>query len=925
MKLNKIFMALAAMAMVGCSSEDVSDFSANQAIDDAGMIQLGDNFVLAGVGEDDAVTRTHWEQSGKSLVNKFLPIYAEGTTPTGKVLGDVADLEAEAVGLCWLGTGAATAEVNTNYEFYHFGWLNKDAKKAEFECDELTNGSLYSEIGNTTKVELGVAGGLVAGTALNEANPATDFNTGVTPTAIPTKSQKGGKDNLDYNSGIYQTKNKAIFGGDYIVYYPFNKDFKDRGTIPAVATTTFDDVPAGADLDELVNPKLGKATFRYSRKVTIEGGDQAAKFKLDNLSTLVRLKLIAGDDGADALKVDQIVLYSAKKQLLKQANLAADKIVAGKEGVELYDKCDSALTITANKAGGIELNKNNNHPHSAWITVLPTTVEDLEVLLHTTIAGKGVWARVNKSGTTFEEGAAKLIEITVKAADFKSEFIAVDEPSLIKARNDARLNGGGTVTIIGDITLDGTTADVKTGVAPATKFQYDFYTDVKDTKITYTGDAIIVPEDVTLKAGTTIKSDVLVLGKTCCTGTYGGRLEINGGTLNNVTMEPTKAKVNNQTDYDNYNPMVTYNGAATIAAGKTFDVQAGTVEVNAAVAHKGNIKIAKDASLTVEAGGDLNFMGSTVVNDGTIVVKAAGNFDMTDKDGNATATDGERMTNNNKFIHNVDAEVGTAVQSMKQNGEYRCRVNDQIKLDDAFLQWTACSVIEMVNTGAKEYNLGTAKSIGYKHNGKFINIEVNSGALTKFVNEKDNNVIEIGDLTVIQGGLNVDYKKVDGTTTYRRTLKVHGDMTVKAATTLSNSKQIIITDEDANGENKGNLTVVGAGVTLKYTGAKANKDGLAVAKDIKVNGNVALFDAGDDDALDITCANFYLVDHAKAIFGNRTDGAAKNMTVSGTIDNPKDCIFEITAASGANVLGWVTCTTLKVGGTFPGSKPKVVN
>ena len=924
MKLNKIFMALAAMAMVGCSSEDVSDFSANQAIDDAGMIQLGDNFVLAGVGEDDAVTRTHWEQSGKSLVNKFLPIYAEGTTPTGKVLGDVADLEAEAVGLCWLGTGAATAEVNTNYEFYHFGWLNKDAKKAEFECDELTNGSLYSEIGNTTKVELGVTGGLVAGTAGNEANPATDFNTGVTPTAIPTKSQKGGIDNLDYNSGIYQTKNKAIFGGDYIVYYPFNKDFKDRGTIPAVATTTFDDVPAGADLAELVNPKLGKATFRYSRKVTIEGGDQAANFKLDNLSTLVRLKLIAGDDGADALKVDQIVLYSAKKQLLKQANLAADKIVAGKEGVELYEKCDSALTITANKAGGIDLNKNDDHPHSAWITVLPTTVEDLVVLLHTTIAGKGVWARVNKSGTTFEEGAAKLIEITVKKADFKSEFIAVDEPSLIKARDDARLNGGGTVTIIGDITLDGTTADVKTGVAPATKFQYDFYTHAKDTKITYTGDAIIVPEDVTLKAGTTIKSDVLVLGKTCCTGTYGGRLEIYGGTLNNVTMEPTKAKVNNQTDYDNYNPMVTYSGAATIEAGKTFDAQAGKVEVNAAVQHKGNINIAEGAKLTVNAGGDLNFMqpyDGTVVNNGTIEVKKDGKFDMTDEKGNASATDGQRMTNNGTFIHNVDAGVGTAVQSMAQNGEYRCRVNKQAKLDDAYLQWTACNVIEMVDAGTT-YNLVNAKQHKVKGVDTYVDIEVNTSSKTQFTNPKpDNNTINIGNLTVKKGDLDIDYVNTVSTTTGKRTLTVNGDMTVKAGTTtFIDSKKINITQ---------NLIVEGAGVTLAYKGKKKNEDGLAVTKDIKVSDG-ATFDAGstaaDVNAIKITCVNFTLAGGATAYFGNRTDGDTKNLVASGTISNPDGCHFYIEDANQdgeGSVLAWVTCKKLEVGGDWHAARPRV--
>ena len=121
-------------------------------------------------------------------------------------------------------------------------------------------------------------------------------------------------------------------------------------------------------------------------------------------------------------------------------------------------------------------------------------------------------------------------------------------------------------------------------------------------------------------------------------------------------------------------------------------------------------------------------MGSTVTNDGTIEVMKNGKFDMTDKDGNATATDGERMTNNatGKFIHNIDAAVGTSVQSMNQNGEYRCRVDQQIKLDDAYQQWTACSVIEMVNK-LPNYNLVLQKnSTPYQHNGKYIDIEVNT-------------------------------------------------------------------------------------------------------------------------------------------------------------------------------------------------------
>ena len=896
MKLNKILMAFAAMAMVGCSSEDLNDFSASQAPEDSRLIQLDENFAIAGVGVDDATTRTHWEQlpSG-ALVNKFLPIL-NNTYVTGDILADKVYKLNQSVGFCWLNE-TVTENVYTNYQFYHYGWLKKGEDGANIECEKLTNGAWYNEI----KFTAGGGGDLVE---------ADEANFGL----VDPAGKGFAIGDLDWNSGVYKTENAAIFGGDYIVYYPYNEDFNKIGTIPAKAVTNF-----AAATNDKTDTYLGDATFRYSRKTHIDGGAKASGFKLYNLSALVNLR-VQGNSGG---KIDRIVLRSKKEQLLEQANLAADKIVAGKEGKELYADTKGTKTIVATLAGpAASTLPSPAGDVSTYITALPATVEDLEVYVH---RQDGKWATKTIGEFEFLPGRGQVVHISVASTDFKTQYYAVDYATLVSALTEAA-GKTATIEVIGDITL---AADLN----------------INEPNITIKGDKIIVPENVTLTLNTKMESDVRVLGKACCTdpALLGGRLEINGGTLGNVTMEPAVAKVTGTTPatYENYNPMVTYvsdgNPAtfATIAAEKKFDVQAGTVVVNDAVQHKGDFTLAEGATLTVNgtdegAIGDLNFMGATVVNNGTIEVKKAGNFDMTDAKGNATATDGQHMTNNYKFIHNVDAEVGTAVQSMVQNGEYRCRVNDQIKLDDAFLQWTACSVIEMVNptpADAVTYNLGTAAGIkptAYKHNGKFINIEVNTpGYKTTFDNsvnsdKGDDKNIGIGDLTVTDGTLDVKFAGTEK----KRKLTVHGDMTVKATTTLTSSQQIIITDEDANGENKGNLTVQGS-ATLTYAGGKANVEGLAVTKDIKVHDGV--FDASAVDALDITCANFYLVKPATAIFGNRTDGAAKNMTVSGIIDNPKDCIFEITAASGSNVLGWVTCTTLKVGGKFPGSKPKVVN
>ena len=236
----------------------------------------------------------------------------------------------------------------------------------------------------------------------------------------------------------------------------------------------------------------------------------------------------------------------------------------------------------------------------------------------------------------------------------------------------------------------------------------------------------------------------------------------------------------------------------------------------------------------------------------------------------------------------------------------------------------------MVNTVPENYNLGTGASIhlldpsfvDYKHNGKHIDYEVNSvGAVTTFTNpvvsggNGDSKVIEVGKLSVLAGGLNVDYV----TGTGKRTLKVWGDMDVKATTTFVDSKLI---------ELKENLNI--GAVTLFYKGAKKNEDGLKVAKNITVTGGT--FDAGsgtapaDVNALNIECANFKLKSGAKAYFGNRTEGDAKNMTVTGEISNPSGCTFDIKAANqeGGSVLATITCKKLIVGGAFPGGTPQVV-
>ena len=924
MKLNKIWMVLAATAIVGCTSDDLNELTSKQAPEDSRLIELNENFVLSGVGVEGVATRTHWEQDAetKALVNKFLPIYT--TAPDGSsTLDQLVEGEGlEAVGLCWLGQ-APGAEVYTNYEFYHFGWLKKGETEADLDnCVpvKLYNGALYDEITPST------------GAAIGDEADESDFTI-----SSPKTSWE-----LNYNSGVYKTDNKTIFGGKYIVYYPYNPEFQETGTIPAIAKTSFDwDPTIVTDAHEV--PELGKATFRYSAPVEIDGGMNAANFGLYNLSTLVRLRVFTSTAGDpyNADNIDQVVLYSPSGKFVKQANLGADKIAAGKQGQELYAETEGTKTITTKFTSNTSLNVKNSTTVNAYITVLPTTVDDLVALVHN--ADEGFWYRVELPATEFKAGNAQVINITVKESDITSDFIAVDDASLraalLEAEGEATESNPVTITLIGDVTLTNTPSDLNID-------------EDEDRYITIDGGDIIVPQGVTLTLTTLkeMKSTVRVLGKDCCTtGVNGGRLVVTGTDadldatiLHNITLEETEARIDPTvaTSYDDLNPQVTYQGSAkiTIADDAKVTVEAGNVNVDREVLHKGAIEIGdnkdKDdvllgAKVNVSATGSLKFMGekSTVVNNGIIEVAKSGQFNLTDANNNSTYREGARMTNNGKFIHNVDAGVGTAVQYMQQNGEYRCKVDGQVKLNNAYKQWTACNVIEIIAAG--DYDLGTASEIAtdataktapYKHGNDYIDIEITNGAVVFTNPAKDKKDIQIGNLTVTDAGtLDITYA-AENDAEKQRTLTVNGDMAVNANATISSSRKISVTE---------NILVKDA--TLKYVGGRYASDptkptvnkALAVTKNIEVSGSTAKFDASDGDALNITCANFYLADKASAEFGNQTNGGDKTMTVSGTIKNPKDCTFDIKPAS-TGVIAWITCTELVSGGTYNASEPLVV-
>lgn len=93
------------------------------------MIELSDNFMIGTV--NGVESRTHWElvENGTKLRIFFAPVVVaeEGNNMFGQT-----PVQAPAIGLCRIGQSLG-ANVYTNYEFIHNGWLAEDADEAIFD------------------------------------------------------------------------------------------------------------------------------------------------------------------------------------------------------------------------------------------------------------------------------------------------------------------------------------------------------------------------------------------------------------------------------------------------------------------------------------------------------------------------------------------------------------------------------------------------------------------------------------------------------------------------------------------------------------------------------------------------------------------------------------------------------------------------
>lgn len=822
MKTRNLFLALTLpMAFAACSNEEFMENNAAPAKDN--LVELGEGFALAVQGANDASTRGVWESADGKLSWSWLPQILANSTGANSTLGAL-NVVADEIGLCWTGelsdgTGSIGNMVYTNYQFLHDGWLAKGQEVANIDaCSPYTllNGKIYS--------------GITEG-SLSETSTLLDIKTQLAASANKVTID-GTATELNLKTGVFKTSNKTIFGGSYIAYYPYNSNFADAASLPAVSPVSYTDVTSG----DITATHVAKNTFMVGYAQNLVGGAQASKLSLNPLSAIISLQL-KGASGVTN-NVTKVALWS-QDGFVTSVALDASKIkasgAAAGEALYVEGSKKTASTIVADLKTAMALSAT---AQKIYLPILPTTAKDLKVIVYDD--NNNVAVMDLGKDYTFKAAQGTVVSVELGANSFSANtLIAVDADSF-KDAVEGTYTAATNVTVIGDIT----TGDVT----------------IKDF-VTVEGGKIIVPEDktLTIDKGATVKSTVEVQGQTCCgNSTNAGAMVVAGATV--------AGNVNVLAGYEGKKAgSMTFNhtaSATSLVAATATIVSDGDIDFQGATDIRGTLTLNAGATATLSVtNSKVNVKGGTVNNNGTFEVKI-GEFNMLDPDGITKPTAGKNFKNNGKFIDNIGTTIGGATQNMEfgTNGDYICKVNDQTRLDEAYISKLACSTIQIEDAAsAATYDLKNAQ----KHNEKDVNIVVNTTTVKKATLKgiASPGSASIGNLTVMQG----------------KEGEISAGGVILAGNIVLDGK--LTTAENLIGMTATSLTV-NAGGEVVFANRKVQGVTLAV------NGTIEVKSASVNPAI-----------------------------VAG--------IFTITYAGNGKIAARVTCKELVEGGTFTG-KPEVI-
>lgn len=666
MKSKKFLLALAVpMAFAACSNEEF--IANNMAPTEGNLVELGDNFVLTGQ-QAAGSTRSIWESATGGLKWSWLPDPTAATAELNSQLGtgSPVKVKADEIGLCWTGelpdgTGNIGSNVYTNYQFLHNGWLAEDEDVADLDIctGVLKNGKLYPGINALT------------------LSSSSDQDA-VKARILDVQNEVDGK-KLNLNTGVFKTDNKAIFGGSYIVYYPYNEDFADAGTLPVKSETNFADVTVG----EVSAAHVAKNTVLVGYAKDLIGGSQASKFSMNPLSGIISLQI--SQEGASKT-IEKVALWS-EDGFVTNVNLDAAKIKAnganGGEALYVEGTKQTKSTIVAELATPQALSAT---AVKVYLPVLPTTAKDLKVILYT----QDDKVAVISTGKDYTIGAAQgvIVEAKAKEADFKDTKIAVDAATLEEAVSTAGSKDKPVnVTVIGDISLN---KDV-IGSGNLSIKQY----------VTVNGGKIIVEPGftLTLNNNSTVLSDIDVEGQDCCTTENAGQLSLTSATIGGEI----NILAGYNADKQDGKMTIIQNNIVTVKETATIN-NYGEVEVGAATATSQTLV---NLSGTINNYGELTILKSTQTSSGSvdrdakIAVLANGHFN--NKANGSTTVEGVlavypgEASNEGVIYDKVSSQITGNIADL--SGDYICEVDNNTNRFSAALNERPTTIIKFVNAG----------------------------------------------------------------------------------------------------------------------------------------------------------------------------------------------------------------------------------
>lgn len=369
------------------------------------------------------------------------------------------------IGLCWTGVNTATPELGsqsaatknvfTNYMYEHIGWLDWGQTYADVdECTgDLLNGAYIVKEG---KPEAAFAG--TYDPTLVLANAQSGNSTRVNKYYYAKNKGKNSSNGNDLNlgSGVFKTENSSVFEGQYIIYFPYTDQFT-KGPIVANEPDAFT-----VDVKDDVYATASKYGFQLGYVNHYDGGHRSANFQTKNYAAFADVQIKLANGAVGDQKIKNVVLYSESEGIIYQTGVSAESVIKAREGnnMNLVEQIASDNDAETNavfatlKEGTTEYatvttTYNVDKPMRVVLPVLPQTVSDLKVILINT---EDKTAYYTPSNNEFKAGAQTILDIVIKSGDFGTNYIAVDEPTLVSCFKSMYATGG-TVKMLRSIDL----------------------------------------------------------------------------------------------------------------------------------------------------------------------------------------------------------------------------------------------------------------------------------------------------------------------------------------------------------------------------------------------------------------------------------------------------------------------------------------